>query len=37
MYPIESSIVNARRSGQGDTGDIAILTADNRLQLMPFA
>ena len=37
MYPIESAIVNACHSGQGGTGDIAILTAANRLQLMPFA
>src|SRR5208282_5960076 len=37
MYLIESAIVNACHSGQGGTGDIAILTAADRLQLMPFA
>jgi Na+/citrate or Na+/malate symporter len=37
MFPIETAIVNACRSGQGGTGDIAILTAANRLELMPFA
>jgi malate:Na+ symporter len=37
MYPIESAIVNACHSGQGGTGDIAILTAANRMQLMPLA
>jgi len=37
MYPIESAIVTAAHSGQGGTGDIAILTAANRMQLMPFA
>lgn len=37
MYPIESAIVNACHSGQGGTGDIAILTAANRMQLVPFA
>jgi len=37
MYPIESAIVNACHSGHGGTGDIAILTAANRLQLMPVA
>ena len=37
MYPIESAIVNACHSGQGGTGDVAILTAANRMQLMPFA
>ncbi|MFP3693408.1 2-hydroxycarboxylate transporter family protein, partial [Burkholderia sp. SIMBA_048] len=30
-------IVNACHSGQGGTGDVAILTAANRMQLMPFA
>ena len=37
MYPIETAVVNACHSGQGGTGDVAILTAANRLQLMPFA
>jgi malate:Na+ symporter len=37
MYPIDAAIVTACHSGQGGTGDIAILTAGNRLQLMPFA
>ncbi len=37
LYPIEAAIVNACHSGQGGTGDVAILTAGNRMQLMPFA
>jgi len=37
LYPIEAAIVNATHSGQGGTGDVAILTAANRMQLMPFA
>jgi malate:Na+ symporter len=37
MYPIETAIVNACHSGQGGTGDVAILTAANRMMLMPFA
>jgi CCS family citrate carrier protein len=37
MYPIDVSIVTACHSGQGGTGDVAILTAANRMQLMPFA
>ena len=37
MYPIDTAIVTACHSGQGGTGDIAILTAANRMQLMPFA
>ena len=37
MYPIETAIVNACHSGQGGTGDVAILTASNRMALMPFA
>lgn len=37
MYPIDVAIVNACHSGQGGTGDVAILTAANRLQLMPFS
>jgi malate:Na+ symporter len=37
MYPIDVAIVNACHSGQGGTGDVAILTAANRMVLMPFA
>jgi len=37
MYPIETAIVNACHSGQGGTGDVAVLTAANRMELMPFA
>jgi malate:Na+ symporter len=37
MYPIDTAIVTACHSGRGGTGDVAILTAANRMQLMPFA
>ncbi|THD61646.1 MAG: 2-hydroxycarboxylate transporter family protein [Phenylobacterium sp.] len=37
LYPIDTAIVTACHSGQGGTGDVAIMTAANRLQLMPFA
>jgi malate:Na+ symporter len=37
LYPIEAAIINGCHSGQGGTGDVAILTAANRMQLMPFA
>ena len=37
MYPIEAAIVSATHSGLGGTGDVAILTAANRMELMPFA
>ncbi|MDB6168231.1 MAG: Malate Na(+) symporter [Verrucomicrobia bacterium] len=37
LYPIETALVNACHSGQGGTGDVAILTAANRIQMMPFA
>jgi Na+/citrate or Na+/malate symporter len=37
LYPIDTAIVNACHSGQGGTGDVAILTAANRMTLMPFA
>jgi malate:Na+ symporter len=37
MYPIDAAIVTACHSGQGGTGDVAILTAGNRMALMPFA
>ncbi|WP_338911872.1 2-hydroxycarboxylate transporter family protein [Mycetohabitans rhizoxinica] len=33
----ESAMINACHSGMGSTGDLAILTAANRLPLMPFA
>lgn len=37
LYPIDTAIINACHSGQGGTGDVAILTAANRMTLMPFA
>jgi len=37
MYLIETAVVNACHSGQGGTGDVAILIAANRMALMPFA
>jgi Na+/citrate or Na+/malate symporter len=37
LFPIDTAIVIACRAGQGGTGDVAILTAANRMQLMPFA
>jgi Na+/citrate or Na+/malate symporter len=37
LYPIDAAIVNACHCGQGGTGSVAILTAANRMQLMPFA
>jgi malate:Na+ symporter len=37
MNPVEAAMVVACHSGQGGTGDVAILTAGNRLELMPFA
>ena len=37
MYPIESALVTACHSGLGGTGDVAILSAANRMELMPFA
>jgi len=37
LYPIDAAIVTACHSGQGGTGDVAILTAANRISLMPFA
>ncbi len=37
LYPIDTAIVTACHSGQGGTGDVAILTAANRMSLMPFA
>lgn len=37
MYPVEAAIVNGCHSGMGGIGDVAILTAANRMTLMPFA
>lgn len=37
MNPVEAAMVTACHSGQGGTGDVAILTAGGRLGLMPFA
>ena len=37
MYPVESAVVTACHSGMGGAGDLAILTAANRMTLMPFA
>ena len=37
LYPVESAMVAATHSGMGGAGDIAILSAGHRMQLMPFA
>ena len=37
MHPIDVAVVSCCQSGQGGTGDVAILTAANRMVLMPFA
>lgn len=37
LYPIDGAIITATHSGMGGAGDIAILSASNRMQLMPFA
>lgn len=37
IYPVEAAIVAACRASQGGTGDVAILSACNRMVLMPFA
>ncbi|MDR3437783.1 2-hydroxycarboxylate transporter family protein [Telmatospirillum sp.] len=36
MYPIDVAVVCSCSAAQGGTGDVAILTAANRLQLLPF-
>ena len=37
IYPIESAIISACRASQGGTGDVAILSASERMVMMPFA
>jgi malate:Na+ symporter len=37
MFPVESAIVTTCHSGLGGTGDVAILSASDRMNLMPFA
>lgn len=37
MYQVETSLVNACHSGLGGTGDVAILSAAERMEMMPFA
>jgi malate:Na+ symporter len=37
MYPVEAALVTSCHSGLGGTGDVAILSAANRMELMPFA
>ena len=37
MFPVEAAIVTCCHSGTGGTGDVAILSASNRMGLMPFA
>jgi malate:Na+ symporter len=37
LYPIDAGIVTACRASQGGTGDVAILSACDRMMLMPFA
>lgn len=37
MYQVETALVNACHSGLGGTGDVAILSAADRMEMMPFA
>ncbi len=37
IYPVEAGIIAACRASQGGTGDVAILSASDRMQMMPFA
>ena len=37
IHPVESGIVAACRASQGGTGDVAILSASDRMNMMPFA
>ncbi len=37
MNPVEAGIISACQSGMGGTGDVAILSTTDRMNLMPFA
>jgi CCS family citrate carrier protein len=37
IYPVEAGIVASCRASQGGTGDVAILSACDRMNMMPFA
>ncbi|HEY8718349.1 2-hydroxycarboxylate transporter family protein [Pengzhenrongella sp.] len=37
MFPVDASLVTVCHSGLGGTGDVAILSASNRMVMMPFA
>jgi malate:Na+ symporter len=37
MFPVDASLVTVCHSGLGGTGDVAILSASNRMNPMPFA
>jgi Na+/citrate or Na+/malate symporter len=37
IHPVEAGIVAACRASQGGTGDVAILSASDRMNMMPFA
>ena len=37
MYPVETAVVTVCHSGLGGTGDVAILSAADRMNLMPFS
>lgn len=37
MNPVDVGVISCTQCGQGGTGDVAILTSANRMQLMPFA
>jgi malate:Na+ symporter len=37
LYPIESALINLCHGGMGGIGDVIILSAANRMKLMPFS
>ena len=37
MFPVDAALVTVCHSGLGGTGDVAILSASNRMNMMPFA